>query len=126
MGSLWLSQPQRGLKTVDIKWKRPEKIQSIDPRNSGDLEKLPKVDDNAVYQDFQNVSLEEYTHPKTFFMGLLIFYVNRLSPEQRKLYTLKYLPLKYTNTTILNNVLSEVQRHKLDLDSMEARSKDIN
>lgn len=38
------------------------------------------------------------------------------------MYTLKFLPNVYSYRTILQKTLSEVQRHKLDVDSMEAQS----
>jgi hypothetical protein len=39
------------------------------------------------------------------------------------MYTLKFLPSVYSYRTVLQQTLSEVQRHRLDCDSMEAQSK---
>jgi hypothetical protein len=38
------------------------------------------------------------------------------------MYTLKFLPSVYSYRTVLQQTLSEVQRHRLDCDSMEAQS----
>jgi hypothetical protein len=57
---LWLANQDRGLKTVHIEWKRPEKVPSVHPKNSGDLELLPKLDENSVFEEFKHANLEEY------------------------------------------------------------------
>jgi hypothetical protein len=60
VGFLWVGYQDRGLKTVHIEWKRPEKIPSVDPRNSGDLEPLRKPDENTIFEEFKDGNIDEY------------------------------------------------------------------
>ncbi|XP_065348004.1 small ribosomal subunit protein uS15m [Cloeon dipterum] len=102
---LELSQWSRGLKTVHLEWKRPEKLGSIHPKNSGDLEPLPELDKSEVFQEFKDAGID----------------IEKMSQEQRKLYTLGFLPAMYAHRTQLQNALSKVQRHQFDTDSIEAK-----
>lgn len=60
IGFLWIGQQDRGIKTVHIEWKRPEKVHSVEPKSSGDLEPLPKLDENTIFEDFKHVNIDEY------------------------------------------------------------------
>ncbi|XP_059488073.1 small ribosomal subunit protein uS15m [Neocloeon triangulifer] len=103
--SAGLGQCRRSLKTVHIEWKRPEKPGCTHPKVSGDLSPLPKIDGEEVFREYAEAGVN----------------LQDMSPEQRKLYTLKFLPAVYQNRTQLQRMLEKVQRHKLDNNSIEAK-----
>uniref|UniRef100_A0ABK9NFY1 Small ribosomal subunit protein uS15m n=1 Tax=Glossina morsitans morsitans TaxID=37546 RepID=A0ABK9NFY1_GLOMM len=89
---------------LKIKWVRPEKIPSIDPRKSGDCAKLPPVDPKELIREFRK-SKELETADQTV----------------RSLFELGSNPRYLTTNHYRDAFIKEVQRHPLDYGSMESK-----
>lgn len=94
---------------LKIKWIRPEKIPCYDPRKSGDLEKLPQLNENEIMPRFQ-LSKELETADESV----------------RKLFLLNANPRKERTTIVSTDMTKSVQRHLLDYGSMESKCKYIS
>uniref|UniRef100_A0A1A9WI43 Small ribosomal subunit protein uS15m n=1 Tax=Glossina brevipalpis TaxID=37001 RepID=A0A1A9WI43_9MUSC len=89
---------------LKIKWVRPEKILSIDPRKSGDCSKLPPLNSKELIKEFRNSKELETADPMV-----------------RSLFELKNNSRSYTSAHYRDAFIKEVQRHPLDYGSMEAK-----
>ncbi|XP_055689135.1 28S ribosomal protein S15, mitochondrial [Lutzomyia longipalpis] len=92
---------------VPIKWVRPEKICCTRPERSGDMVGSPSVDVTLPVVEYEDCKLLETA-----------------DEEVRKLFTLESFPAKKTAHYLRGNMKAEVQRHALDIGSMEARIAD--
>ncbi|XP_030384628.1 28S ribosomal protein S15, mitochondrial [Scaptodrosophila lebanonensis] len=89
---------------LKIKWVRPEKIPCIKPEKSGDLSKLPKVNPGEVIPEYRDCK-ELETADETV----------------RSLFKLENNPNYLTTRYYRDQMVKEVQRHRLDFGSMEAK-----
>lgn len=88
---------------VPIKWVRPEKICCTSRERSGDMIGSADVD---------------LTHPVAEFRDCALLHA--ADPEVRKLFSLESFPGKKTAHHLRGNMRAEVERHALDVGSMEA------
>ncbi|XP_063221832.1 small ribosomal subunit protein uS15m [Bacillus rossius redtenbacheri] len=87
---------------LKIKWVRPEKICCTKPVKSGDLETKENLEPNLIPSDF--AKSEEL---KT---------ANELV---KKMFSLSFLPRKYTLESERGSMIERVRRHQLDTNSVE-------
>jgi hypothetical protein len=86
-----------------IKWVRPEKIPSIDPRKSGDLAAMPRYDDKRPLLHFESPLL---SNANEWVKSKFALELNPRSAE-------KFL--------YRDELIKKVQRHEQDYGSMEAK-----
>ncbi|KAJ9579932.1 hypothetical protein L9F63_004405 [Diploptera punctata] len=89
---------------LKIKWVRPPKIPCFKPEKSGDLEQLPQVDEKQLPSEFLE-SQELKTADDTV----------------KKLFTIEFGPRNSSTRAAKKSLISRVQRHHLDVGSMETR-----
>lgn len=89
---------------LKIKWVRPEKIPCTKPEKSGDLGKLPSINEKELLLGFKN-SKE----------------LQNADPVIQALFQLDNNPLAETSRYLRDQMIKEVQRHPLDYGSMEAK-----
>lgn len=89
---------------LKIKWNRPEKISCIRPEKSGDCSKLPPINPKDPIIDFRD-SKE----------------LKEADETVQALFRLENNPKIFTNHVYREMYIKEVQRHPLDLGSMEAK-----
>lgn len=93
---------------LKIKWKRPAKISCIHPDRSGDLAPLPKVDTKAFMFKYQNSKELE-----------------ALDEEVKRIFTIENNPRKERIYVAIREVVGNVQRHDLDMGSIESKSIEV-
>jgi len=86
-----------------IKYNRPQELKAWDPRRSGDLQPLDKVDPNWLKWEFQPFS----------------DIIDKLPEEHRKIFTVGFGKRRDGTKILLENALSKTRRHKYDNESME-------
>ncbi|XP_055918008.1 28S ribosomal protein S15, mitochondrial [Eupeodes corollae] len=89
---------------LKIKWNRPEKISCIRPEKSGDLSKLPAINQKDPLFDFQD-SKE----------------LKDADENVKAIFRLENNPKIHSSNLYRDMMIKEVQRHPLDLGSMEAK-----
>ncbi|XP_055702294.1 28S ribosomal protein S15, mitochondrial [Phlebotomus papatasi] len=103
-GNSWIFVRHYAFKPeLPIKWVRPEKICCTRPEKSGDMAPSPPVDLSLPVTEYRDCkSLEE------------------ADETVKKLFSLESFPGKKTGHHLRNIMREEVQRHPLDVGSMEA------
>ncbi|KAL5285674.1 MRPS15 family protein [Megaselia abdita] len=89
---------------LKIKWVRPEKIPCFYPEKSGDLSKLTPISGTETSLDFKD-SRE----------------LNTADEDVKALFSLNYQPRFKTSDSYRDQMIRTVQRHELDLGSMEVK-----
>ncbi|CAG2057609.1 unnamed protein product [Timema podura] len=89
---------------LKIKWIRPEKIPCQKPEKSGDLQKIGDVDSKGFPLQFSDSQ-------------------ELLDADEmvKKMFSLGFLPRKYSTQVLRHEMVCTVQRHHLDFGSMESR-----
>lgn len=106
-GNSWIFVRHYAFKPeLPIKWVRPEKICCTRPEKSGDMVPSPPVD--------LSLAVTEYRDCKS---------LQEADETVKKLFSLESFPGKKTGHHLRNIMREEVQRHPLDVGSMEALSK---
>lgn len=89
---------------LKIKWVRPEKIPSVNPQKSGDLEPINEIPGKEYLFEFKNSKELESADDIV-----------------KKLFTLEYAPRSEIMRSYKQEMISRVRRHPLDNDSIEVK-----
>lgn len=104
--SLTLARNYAYKSDLKIKWVRPEKISCIDPRKSGDLDKIEYPDLNQLMIGYEKS--EELKHADEMIKEMFSLENNKRK-EKVQVYKM--------------GILEKVKRHNLDFGSHEVKSK---